>query len=80
MNGIDEHGFNRNRELACEEKVKQAKRENPWDTYYASEVFRNKYQIMLKCVEADPTSYQYATSHLKNKSVGLAIFFLGRGG
>ena len=35
---------------------------------------------MKECVEADSNTYQYATSHLKNKSVGLAIFFLERGG
>ena len=35
---------------------------------------------MLRCVEADPDTYQYDTLHLKNKNVDLAIFFLERGG
>ena len=42
INGFDENGFKRNKELACEEKTKQAIRENPWSIYYASDVFRNK--------------------------------------
>ena len=79
MNGIDENGFNRNKELACEEKVKEAIRKNPWNIYYASEVFRIKYEIMKECVEADPKTYQYATLHLKNRNVDLAIFFLEGG-
>ena len=33
MNGIIEHGFNKNKVLACEEKVKQSLRENPWNIY-----------------------------------------------
>ena len=79
-NRTDENGFNRNKVLACEEKVKQAIRENPWNNYYASEVFRNKYKIIKECVEADPNTYQYASLHLKNKNVNLAIFFLELGG
>ena len=35
---------------------------------------------MLECVKADPNTYEYATLHLKNKNVDLAIFFLERGG
>ena len=57
INGIDEHCFNRIKELACEEKVKQAIRENPWNIYYASEVFRNEYEIMKECVELDTNTY-----------------------
>ena len=79
MNGIIEHGFNKNKVLACEEKVKQSLRENPWNIYYASEVFRNNYETMKECVESDPNTHQYAISHLKNKNVDLAIFFLERG-
>ena len=67
------------KELACEEKVKQAIRENPWNFYYVSEGFRNKYEIMKDCFESDPMIYQYATLHLKNKNVDLAIFFIERG-
>ena len=33
---------------------------------------------MKECVEADTNTYQYATSHLKNKNIDLAIFFLDR--
>ena len=80
INGINEHGFNRNGELTCEEKVKQSMRENPWNIYHASADFRNKYEIMLECVKADPNTYEYATLHLKNKNVGLAIVFPERGG
>ena len=80
INGIDENGFNRSKELACEKKVKQAIRENPWNIYYASKVFRNEYEIMKECVEADPNTFEYATLDLKNKNINLAIFFLGRGG
>ena len=57
-NGIDAHGFKRNGKVACEEKVKQAIRENPWNIYYASEMFRNKFEIMLESVESDPNTYQ----------------------
>ena len=80
--GIDENGFNRNKELACEEgEVKQSIRENPWNVLYASGEFRyNKYEIMKEFVESDPSIYQYATLHLKNKNVDLAIFFLKHGG
>ena len=67
INGIDERGFNINGELACEEKVKQATNENPWNNYYASEVFRSKYEIMKECDEADPNTYQYATLHSKKQ-------------
>ena len=35
---------------------------------------------MKECVESDPNTYQYATLHLKNKNIGLPIFFLERGG
>ena len=35
---------------------------------------------MKECVESDHNTYQYATLHLKNKNVDLAIFFLERGG
>ena len=35
---------------------------------------------MKECVESDPNTYQYATSHLQNKNVDLAMFFLERGG
>ena len=48
--------------------------------YYASEVFRKKYEILKQFVELDPNTYQYATLHLKNKNVDLTIFFLERGG
>ena len=51
INGTDEHGFNRNKELACEEKVKQTISENPWNIYYANEEFRNKYENMKDWVE-----------------------------
>ena len=80
INGIDENGYNRFKETACEEKVKQAIKENPWNIYYASEVFRKKYEIMKECVESDPYTYQYATLDLENKSIDLAIIFLGSGG
>ena len=72
---MDKHGFIRNKELACEEKDKQAIRENPRNIYYASGVFRNKYEIMLECVESDLNTYQNATLHFKNKNVDLAKFF-----
>ena len=42
----DENGFNRNEELVCEEKIKKAIRENPLNIYYASDVFRNKNEIL----------------------------------
>ena len=74
-NGIDENGFNRNKELVCEEKIKQAIRKNTWNFYYASEVFRNKYEVMKECVKPDPKTYQYATLQLE-PNVNLAIFFL----
>ena len=80
INEIDENGFNGNKELACEEKVKQAIRENPWNIYYASEEFRNKYEITKECVESDRNTYQYVTLHLKNKNVDLALFFIERAG
>ena len=80
INGIIERGFNRNDELACEETVNQSIRENAWNMYNASEVFRNKYEIMKECLESDPNTYQYATLHLKNKIFVLAIFFPERGG
>ena len=35
---------------------------------------------MKECVESDTNTYQYATLHLKNKNVDLAIFFIERGG
>ena len=79
INGVEEHVFIRNKELACEENVKQFIRENFWTIYHASGEFRNKYEIMLKSVEADPNTYQYANLQLKNKNVDLAIFLLERG-
>ena len=42
-------------------------------------MFRNKHEILKKCVKSDPNTYQYATLHLK-QNVDLAIFFLERGG
>ena len=66
--------------IACEEKVKQAISENPWNIYYVSEVFRNKYEIIKEGVESDPNTFQYATLDLKNKTINLALFFLERGG
>ena len=33
-------------------------RENPWNIYHASRKCKNKYEIMLKCVEADPNTCQ----------------------
>ena len=62
-------------ELVCEEKIKQAIRENPWNICYVSQVIRNKYEIMKECVESDPNTYQYTTLHLKTESVDLAINF-----
>ena len=73
---MDDHGFNRNGDLACGEKIKQSIRENPSNIYHASTEFRNKYEIMLECVKADPNTYEYATLHLGNKKIDLAIFFL----
>ena len=35
---------------------------------------------MKECVESDPNTYQYATLHLKNKNVDLALFFVECGG
>ena len=35
---------------------------------------------MKERVESDPNTYQYATLHLKNKNVKLAIFLLERDG
>ena len=78
INEIDENGINKNKEIICEAKIKEALRENPWNIYYVSEVFRNKYEIMKECVKSDPNTYQYATLHLKQK-VNLAKFFLQRG-
>ena len=75
INGIN--GFNRIKELVCEEKIKYSIRENPWKIYYVSEVFRNKYEISKECVGLDPNTYQYAT--LK-QNVDVAILFLERGG
>ena len=43
-------------------------------------MFRNKYEIIKECVEADLNTYQYANLDLKNKNVDLAIFFLERVG
>ena len=63
----------------CEEKVKQSIRKNPWNIYHASGEIRNKYESMTECVEANPNYHQYATLHLKNRNVDLAIFFLDRG-
>ena len=80
INGIDENGFNRSKELACEKKVKQAIRENRWNIYYANELFRNEYEIMKECVEAEPNKFENATLNLKNKNINFAIFFLERGG
>ena len=80
MTETDENGFNRNKETSCEEKVEQDIWETPWNVFYVSGVFRNKYKITKECVESDPNAYQYATLHLKNKNVNLAIFFLDRVG
>ena len=77
--GFDRNGLKRNKELVCEEKIKQVVIENPWKIYYVGEVFRNEYEIMKECVESDPNTYQYATLDLK-QNVDLAIFFLERGG
>ena len=75
INGNDGNGFDKNKELVCEEKFKQAIRENPWNTYYVSEVFRIKYEIIEECAELNPNTCQYATLNFKNKNVDLAIFF-----
>ena len=80
INGIDEHSFNRNKELACEEKVKLSITINLRNIYYVSEVIRNKYEIMKECVESDPHTYQYAILDLKNRSIDLAIIFVERDG
>ena len=56
VNGIIEKGFDRNKELVCEEKVKQAIREKPWNIYYASEVIIGEYGFMKECVESDPNT------------------------
>ena len=77
VNGIDESGFIRNKEIVCEEKMKQAMKENPWNIYYISDVFRNKYETRKECVGLDLNTYQYATLLLK-QIVDLAIFFLER--
>ena len=79
INVIGGNGFNKNKELVCEEKIKQALRETPWNIYYVCEVFRNIYEIMEECVRSNPNTYQNVTLHLK-QNVNLAIFFLQRGG
>ena len=79
INGINENGFNKSKHLVCEAKGKKALRENPWNIYSASEAIRGKYAIIREFVEADPNTYEYATLRL-NQNVGLAIFFLERGG
>ena len=43
-------------------------------------MFKNKYEIILECVESDPDIYQCANFQLKKKNVDLAVFFLERGG
>ena len=35
---------------------------------------------MKESIQSDTNTYQYATLHLKNKNVDLAIFFLEQGG
>ena len=79
INGIDERGFIRNKKIVCGEKVKQAIKENPWNICYASDVFKNNFEIMKECVELEPNTYQYATLHLK-QIIDLAMFSLKRGG
>ena len=46
--------------------------------YYASDVFRNKNEILKECVKSDPNTCQYATLHLK-QNVDLDIIFLEQG-
>ena len=58
----------------------QAIGEIPWNIYYAIWEFRKEDEIIKEGVDPDPNIYQYATLHLKNKNVDLAIFFLGKGG
>ena len=79
INEIDENGCNKNKELVCEKKFKEAIRKVPWKIYYVSEVFRKKYEIMKECVKSDPNTYQYATLRLKQNG-NLALVFLERGG
>ena len=64
--GFEKDGFDRN-----EEKIIKVIRENPWNIYSASHVFRNNYKTMKDCVKSDPKTYQYATLCL-NQNVDLA--------
>ena len=45
INGTDEHGFNRNKQLACKEEIKQSTKENPWNINHASAEFRKNMRI-----------------------------------
>ena len=65
--------------IEVNKKIIQAIRENPWNIYYVSEVFRNKYSVTKECVKSDPNTYQNAALHLK-QNVNLAIIFLEQGG
>ena len=65
INGFNLHGSDENGNIRSEEKFIQAIRENPWNIYYVSEVFRNKYEFMKQCDKPDPNTYQCATLNLK---------------
>ena len=69
----------RNKEMVCEEKNKRSIGENPWNVYYACEPIKSKFEILKVFLEADPDTFEYAILRLK-QNVGLAIFFLERGG
>ena len=68
MKGINEYGYFRNEELACEEKPKQAIKENPNTYQYAT--LRLKQNVDLAFFLEQGGSFSLISKHLRqNKKI-----------
>ena len=57
IKGINEKGYSRNKELACEEKLKQAIRENPKTYQYANLRFKQNVDLAISFLEQGGSFY-----------------------
>ena len=66
--GVDEYGYNSNKELACKEKLKQTIRENPNTYHYATSRLKHKVDLAIFFLQQGGSFY-LISKHLRKKKV-----------
>ena len=73
-------GLNRNKEVAdTEKKIKLALKMKPWNIHCAKDNYSNSFEIMNKCLQCEPNTYQNSSPEFTS-NIQLALLFLRQGG